>query len=209
MTNTSSATLAAHRFASARFTRVLTLLATLALASPALAHDGHGAHGFAAGLLHPVTGIDHLLALVAVGWWSAATQGERWWFVPSMFAATMLLGALLGLAGLVTPAIEPMIAITVIAFGALLLARTRTPIVLAMALAAAFALLHGIAHGTEAPLDDATGWIVGMLVATLFLHLAGALCAHFARRRAAWLTPLAGSVGVATGVALVVSSIAG
>jgi urease accessory protein len=189
--------------------RLLAALALLSLAAPALAHDGHGPHGFAAGLVHPATGIDHLLAIIAVGWWSAATQGPRWWLVPSAFAASMLAGALLGLAGLSPPATEFLIALSVIASGALLLGRARVATSTALALAAGFALLHGLAHGSEAPRGDAPGWLAGMVVATLALHLVGATAAPLARHRARWLAPLAGATTVATGVILAASLIAG
>jgi urease accessory protein len=187
------------------------LLAVLALAIPgaAFAHPGLCTQGFSAGMIHPLTGIDHLLAMAAVGWWSATTQERRWWTVPLAFAACTLLGALIGEAGvLALPGSETMIALSLVVLGSLLLAKLRLPTIAACAVAGVFALFHGYAHGTEmpscGPMSTHLGqhWLAGMVAATALLHLGGALAGKLAARYASWATRLAGAFTALTGVAL-------
>ena len=130
----------------------LTLgIAALGLPALAVAHvgsDGGSHHGFAAGFMHPFTGIDHLLAMLLIGVWSASLT-RRWWLAPLAFASMLLLGALLAAAGLQLPAVEPAIALSLVLLGALLAARTAWPAAAMAAVAALFALFHGAAHGVE------------------------------------------------------------
>lgn len=148
-----------------------TLLAFVAL--PALAHPGHDGNlaGFAAGFAHPFSGLDHLLAMLAVGVWSATTS-RRIWLAPLFFAGTLLIGALLAANGIVLPGVEPMVAASVLLLGLLVMARVRLPDIASAALVAVFALFHGAAHGNELGLGDA---LVGMVLATASLHSLGLL----------------------------------
>jgi urease accessory protein len=175
----------------------------LTFAPPVIAHDGHTAHGFVAGLLHPLTGIDHLLPMIAVGWWSANTRAKHWAAIPAVFAAAMLLGALLALGGTTFAATEIIIALSLPVFATLMLMRRRIDTGLAMLLAAAFALAHGLAHGNELAPASASSWLAGMLGATLALHGVGAIAGGLTRERARWATPVAGAGGVGIGLVLV------
>ena len=179
------------------------LACLLALASSlALAHtgnDGAAHHGvadaFAAGLSHPFTGLDHLAAMLAVGMWSALTA-RRVWLAPLVFASTLLVGALLGFAGLALPALEQTIAASLLVLGLLLATRAALPAVAGAALAALFALFHGVAHGQELG-GPFGGWaLCGMLVATVGLHCTGIAIGLAMRQRNRWATRGAGA-GVA------------
>lgn len=175
-------------------------LAGAAAAHPLQAHLAEAAgmaSSAAAGLLHPLTGLDHLCAMIAVGLWSAMTA-RRAWIAPLCFAAVLLMGALVGMAGLPMPAVEPMIAASLLVLGLLVAARARLPEWAGAAIAALFAFFHGHAHGHELPeTASAAAYIAGFMAATVGLHCAG-LGAGLALRRAqaAWL-PRAAGLGVA------------
>lgn len=158
--------------------RILTFIALLGAASVASAHPGHGVFSLSAGLTHPF-GLDHLLAMVAVGVWSSRVlPGAQRWQGPAAFLAAMTLGAVLGAAGLVLPltevGIEVGIALSVVLFGAMLLAGTRLPQRAGLLLIAAAATLHGLAHGAELPAGaHFAAYALGFLGSTTVLHLAG------------------------------------
>jgi len=159
---------------------------------------------FSAGLLHPLTGIDHLLAMVAVGWWSASTQTRRWWLVPAAFASGTLAGALIGLSGVSIPLTETAIALSLVVLGALMLNRQHLSLQSAMVLAGGLALFHGYAHGHEMPASLNTfGWLAGMVAATLLLHLSGAV-AGLVTRNQPWASRTAGAVVATCGAVLLV-----
>ena len=135
--------------------KTIILIAAYALSTYAAAHPGHevDAHGisFMDGLLHPLTGLDHLAAMLAVGLWSAlsATSARRIWLAPVAFAGMLLVGALLGLNGLALPAVEPMIAASLLVMGLLVATRAKLPLAVTAGVVGVFAVFHGIAHGTE------------------------------------------------------------
>ena len=185
---------------------------TLLLGLPALAlahtggdagqhHDAAGA--LAAGFAHPFTGLDHLAAMVAVGAWSAMTA-RRVWLAPLAFAGTLLVGALLGLAGVSLPAVEPMIAASLLVLGLLVATNARLPALAGAALAAGFALFHGLAHGAELAGPTAAFALAGMVAATALLHGAGIAVGLLLRARSAWLPRIAGTAVALFGVALLV-----
>lgn len=152
------------------------LLATLLLVSPtlALAHPGHDHAGVLSGIAHPIFGLDHLLAMVAVGLWAAQQTGKARWALPLIFVATMLLGGLAGFAGIEMPLMETGIAGSVLALGLLVALAIRPPLVVAAALTALFAASHGVAHGLELPeLSSPWGYAVGFVAATAALHALG------------------------------------
>ena len=154
--------------------RFLTLAALLA-PMPALAHGaGDHVHGVVAGLMHPVTGLDHILAMVAVGLWAGLLGGRAMLALPAAFLGGMALGGVLGLGGTGFPMMEAGILASVIILGALVASSARLSLVAALPLVAAFGLLHGNAHGLE--LADGTGafgYALGFLAATAALHGAG------------------------------------
>jgi len=157
--------------------RSAAALGGLALLAPtaAWAHTGVGhTDGLIHGLMHPVLGADHLLAMVAVGVWATQLGGRAILALPAAFVATMAIGAVAGAAGLGLPGVEAGILLSVLALGALAAAATRLPIVLAMAVVAIFALFHGHAHGTEMP-ATLSGWLygTGFVAATAALHATG------------------------------------
>ncbi|MDB5433168.1 MAG: urease accessory protein [Caulobacter sp.] len=146
----------------------------LLLATPALAHPGHEqAATFAAGLSHPFSGLDHMLAMLSVGLWAAMRGGKAVWAWPLAFVTAMIGGGALGLAGLQLPLVEPAILASVIVLGALTATAVRAPVLAGAALIALFGLAHGFAHGAEAPLGSPALYAIGFVIATAGLHLAG------------------------------------
>jgi urease accessory protein len=153
---------------------VLTLLGLL-LAATAHAHsDQVASGGFLAGYLHPLTGFDHMLAMVSVGIWGATLGAPLLWALPVAFPMFMVVGGVLGILGVPLPYVETGVAISVIVLGAVILADWRAPVPVAIAIVAAFGLLHGHAHGTELPGSAApAAYSAGFVVSTGLLHLAG------------------------------------
>ncbi|MET0266665.1 MAG: HupE/UreJ family protein [Duganella sp.] len=147
--------------------------ALLALASgAAMAHPQAGAHahGFLDGLAHPFTGIDHLLAMLAVGIWSVRQTNAQW--LPPTFIGMVMVGMLAGALGLAIPALETGIALTVATMGILIALAARLPAAAGVAMVGVFALLHGNAHGHELPTMSAA---LGLLVASTLLVYGGRL----------------------------------
>lgn len=181
----------------------------LLLMVPALAwaHGGadagmhHGA-AFVAGFLHPFTGTDHLLAMLVVGLWSALATRRIWAAAPLTFAGVLLLGGILGLNGVHLPAVEPMIATSLLILGLLLATRAHLPTGLALGIIGGFALFHGIAHGAELPAMQTFSALTGMVLATLVLHLSGLLAGHFLLARSVWLPRVMGAGVAAFGTGL-------
>jgi urease accessory protein len=158
--------------------RRLPLIAAALLAPlPALAHPGGDhVHGLATGFLHPLMGLDHLAAMVAIGLWAGLLGGRFAWALPASFLGGMAAGGALGLAGFGLPMVEAGILASLIVLGALVGAARRLPAALALPMVAAFGLLHGHAHGAEAA-GGALGYAAGFMAATALLHGAGLLLA--------------------------------
>lgn len=173
------------------------------LPAAAFAHGGHG-DGFAVGFTHPFSGVDHLLAMLAVGWWSAYAATQRWWLVPLGFATGTLLGALVATsAAWVLPGVEVAIAMALLLLGVLLSARVVLPLACAVSLVAILGGLHGLAHGQALSQGGAVGTgLAGMVAATLVLHIAGALIGRSTRRRSVWLPGLGGAAVAGAGACL-------
>lgn len=185
---------------------VIGALAVALLASPAAAHTGAGAtHSFLAGVGHPVGGLDHLAAMVAVGLWAAVAGGARMWVWPASFLAAMLAGGALGYAGPTLPVIEPAIGASVVVLGILTALAVQAPVWAGAALVGAFALAHGYAHGLEAGEAGLAAYATGFSLATAGLHAVG-LSIGWIGERIAGLTParIAGLATAAVGVALLV-----
>jgi urease accessory protein len=154
-------------------------LGALLLALPLLAH-AHSEVGVAGGLwsgfLHPIYGVDHLVAMVAVGLWGAQLGSPAIWILPITFPLVMAFGALLGVAGIPLPSIEIGISLSALLLGAMVALAVRPPLWVAALLVAVFAIWHGHAHGTELP--DAVNPLaygVGFVISTGLLHLCGIL----------------------------------
>jgi len=167
------------------YPRLFPLLAIFLLPTLAQAHPGMPGHthGFANGLAHPLTGLDHICAMVAVGLWAAQRGGRALWLVPSVFVSAMILGGVLGMAVVPIPFVEPGIAASVLVLGLLIAAAVRLPLPVSAMLVGLFALFHGYAHGAEMP-DSTSGlaYGVGFVAATASLHLLGIGSSLFAQR---------------------------
>lgn len=190
--------------------QVLGAAATIAmaLATPAAAHVGAGdAHGFMHGLAHPVGGLDHVLAMVAVGLLAASLGGRAIWAVPAAFLAMMAVGGLLGMTNVALPYVEFGIAASAVVLGVAVALRLPMSTVAAAGLVGFFAIFHGYAHGAEMPADaSAVGYAVGFMLATAFLHAIGiALGLGIARigRAGANVAQLGGAAVSLAGVALI------
>jgi urease accessory protein len=172
----------------------LALLLTILFAPVAHTDPGSGA---LAGFLHPLIGLDHLLAMVAVGLLSAQLGGRAIWTVPATFVGVMALGGLLGMLGMNLPLVEFGIAASVVVLGIALLAKATLPEWVAMAFVALFAVFHGHAHGAELPAVtdtiSAIAYVVGFLVATAGLHVIGALLGYISLRSSRGALILRGS----------------
>jgi urease accessory protein len=181
--------------------RILGTLALLLTPAIAFAHPGHGDNGLIAGIGHPLGGLDHLLAMLAVGLWAAQQQGAARWALPCTFVSTLLIGGLLGFEGLNLPALESGIAASVLALGLVVALAVRPPLSMAVAATALFALFHGVAHGLELPeMSSPWTYAAGFVVATAALHAAGYAVVRVLPRAAAPLIRLAGAASAATGV---------
>ena len=157
--------------------RVPHLLVPALVLFPALAeaHPGHGpATGFWPGAAHPISGLDHIVAMMAVGIWAAQLGGRYLWAVPLSFISLMAVGGALGDAGVPVPYVEQAIIMSVLILGVMIAAATRLPMWGSCALVGLFALCHGHAHGAEMPLSaSGLAYGVGFIVSTTGLHLLG------------------------------------
>jgi urease accessory protein len=192
-----------------RLKALMALLATAAVSTSALAHTGVESHlhmGFMAGFLHPFTGLDHMAVMLAIGLWSALVArqlGREMLWGPLGFANVLLLGAAMGMQGVQVPAVEPLIAASLVACGLLVLSRLPLRGVAAALLAGAFAVFHGLAHGYElAENANAFPALAGMVSATLLLHTMGLALGWSLRGANAWVPRVLGGTVAALGSAL-------
>jgi urease accessory protein len=188
----------------AKTIRRATAAALLAgLAGAAQAHTGHGTHSLMEGLVHPF-GLDHLLAMVAVGVWSvAALPRDKAWQGPATFLLALVISAALGAAGVTVPYLEHAISLSVVLFGLMLVVAQRgLPVPLGLGLIAAASSLHGLAHGAETPETGFAGYAAGFLLTTAVLHISGvglglAIQRWLGERRGVVLGGLGAAVGAA------------
>jgi urease accessory protein len=156
--------------------RAAALVLLLLLASvPAQAHPQVGrAAGFVSGLRHPVSGLDHALAMIAVGVWGAQLGAPAVWLLPVAFPMVMAFGGFLGLAGVPIPGVEVGVALSAVLLGLLVAFEARPPLWLAVVIVGLFAIFHGHAHGTELPAGESgVLYSIGFVVATGCLHATG------------------------------------
>jgi urease accessory protein len=186
----------------------------LLLPAMAYAHLGndaglHHVSAFLAGFIHPFTGLDHMLAMIAVGIWSVQafrhTSGKVW-IVPLAFAGLMLAGGVFGIAGIRTPLVEPMIAASLLVLGLFVALRVKLPLPAGAAMVGTFAVFHGLAHGSELPAGHALALLSGMVIATMLLHVTGMLLGRFVMERNVWLPRIAGAAAAAFGISLLAAS---
>lgn len=190
--------------------RAIIILAAVSVLTPvaALAHTGAGdTHGVVHGFMHPVTGLDHVLAMVAVGILAALLGGRAIWLVPASFVALAAAGGLLGVQGVPAPFVEFGISASVVLLGLAIALQARLPLGWTVGLVGLFGLYHGYAHGAEMP-ADASGFAygAGFLAATAMLHIAGIGLglgiAHMARRSATRFAQAGGAAIALAGIVL-------
>ncbi len=181
----------------------LLFIAAGAISTGAMAHTGHGTHSLMEGLAHPF-GLDHLLAMVAVGIWSvSALPAHKAWQGPATFLLTLVVSAVLGASGVTIPYLEHAIALSVSLFGLMLVVAAKPmPTAFGLGLVAVAASLHGLAHGAETPQTGFAGYTAGFVLTTAVLHLGGVGVGLSIRR---WLAarsgPMLATVGSSLGVA--------
>ena len=191
--------------------RRLSLTGFIVAASslPAFAHLNPIEHGsFAAGLSHPLLGLDHILAMVAVGLWAASLGRRAVWLVPAAFVGTMLLGFMAALFGIGLPFVEPVVAASVVVIGLLAMIALQVPTTMGMLMVGFFALFHGYAHGGELGNAGALSFSVGFALATAMLHALGVglcigLTALFGGNAGRFVARVAGGLTALTGLLLV------
>jgi urease accessory protein len=156
--------------------RCVSVCSALALvATPALAHPNPGLGvGFVSGFTHPLTGIDHILAMVAVGIWGTQLRKPAIWLLPLTFPLVMSLGGALGVRGVPLPAVEIGVAASAAVLGLMIVLSARPPIAVAAAIVGLFAIFHGYAHGVELPKAAyPLAYGVGFVLSTGLLHVTG------------------------------------
>jgi urease accessory protein len=181
-----------------------TTLAATTFAVPAFAHstDVMTSNAFVSGLLHPLLGVDHLLAMLAVGIWAAQQPDSQRKTIPLAFMFTLLAGYLLAFTGIALPAVESGIAASVLVLGVLATLAARLPRAVTMVITSGFALLHGYAHGVESAVASATLFGAGFLASSFGLQMFGAKAANALLAQQRLLLKLSGFAIAATGATL-------
>ncbi len=182
------------------FIVVLGLLPGITMAHESASHGTHD--GLMAGFMHPLGGLDHLAAMLAVGLWTAlaARRGRAdLVFAPLTFLALLLTGALLAQAGIAVPAAEPVIALSLLALGLLVASRARWSLPAVLPAVGVFAFFHGAAHGSEL---GGLAALAGMVLGSGLLHAIGGVVGLTVRHRSGWLPRVAGIAVGLTGMAL-------
>ena len=157
-----------------KFELAMLMPLLLSAANPGFAHVGEDVGGLAAGLLHPITGLDHVVAMVAVGLWGGILGAPAIWLLPVIFPLAMAVAGAVGAAGIPLPGVEIGIALSGVVLGLMVLFAARPPLWMAAVLVGIFAVFHGHAHGTELPTAaNPMVYAVGFVVSTGALHLIG------------------------------------
>jgi urease accessory protein len=189
--------------ASTRLMTFTTMTAALLAPTMSLAHTGHGVgQEFVAGVMHPLSGLDHVLMIVAVGAWASVLQPACRVVVAACLAAFVAIGATLSMASVSGPAVEAGIALTVVGSGMLLAVGRRWPLLATAVVAALFATIHGLAHGAEGPAQS-VAYVPGLAVATGGLALAASILTARLQSQRMWLRITGGLSAVAGATALI------
>ena len=185
-----------------RLSMSVALLA--AMTAPAFAHLNPAEHGsWMAGLSHPFSGADHMLAMVAVGLWAAQIGGRAKWIVPASFVTMMAAGFLLAMSGVALPFVEPGILASVIGLGLLVALAVKVPVSISAAIVGGFALFHGHAHGGELGAATPLSFALGFVIATAVLHAIGLGLGMAIASRNQTLSRVLGAATAVGGAALV------
>ena len=192
-----------------KISRFNAALAACVLApSLAFAHTGTGQTiGFAHGFTHPVSGLDHVLAMILVGVLAWQLGGRALWLVPTTFVSVMAIGGALGMMGISVPFVEAGIAFSVIVLGAVVALDIRAPLAIAVGVVGLFAIFHGHAHGSEMPATaGGVAYAAGFMLATATLHIAGIalgyLIAKISDRQGSIVMRSAGGTAALAGIGL-------
>jgi urease accessory protein len=189
------------------WSRIVVAVLLGLVASAAQAHTGHATSGLYEGLTHPF-GLDHLLAMVAVGIWSvSALPAHKAWWGPATFMASLVVSAALGAMGVTAAFLEHLISLSIVLFGAMLvLAPLKTPPKVGLAWIALAAVMHGLAHGAESPASGFAPYALGFLVTTAALHIGGMVAGLCVKRylpsKQSWMTTTVGLLWGGAGVYL-------
>lgn len=176
--------------------------ALMSISSVALAHPGHEMSGFYTGLAHPFTGLDHLLAMVAVGLWAAQWGGHARWQVPASFIALLCLGGIVGINGFTLPGTEWGVAASLVVFGVFVALGSKLSVGTGILISGVFAFFHGAAHGVEIPnVSMGFAYSMGFVVASALLHASGFLTGY-ATRFVPLVVRFAGAAIASTGAVL-------
>lgn len=167
--------------------QLLSMLVLLLTSSLALAHPDHNLASAYAGFMHPLTGWDHLLVMLAIGVWASKHDGKARWQLPLTFMLMMSIGAVFGLTGLTFSGVETAIAASVMAMGLLLVINLPISAISRVGVVALFAVFHGMAHGVELHSQQSYAALGGMLFATALLHGTGLLLGSKRIQLAKWL----------------------
>ena len=182
---------------------LLVGFSNLVFAHPSHELVGNGLSSAYAGFIHPLTGLDHLLVMLAIGIWASKLGGKARWQLPLTFLTSMTIGAVLGLAGMTFSGVETAIAASVTAMGLLLAINLPIATTSRIGIVAIFAVVHGMAHGVELHSQQSYATLGGMLIATALLHGIGLLVASQRLNLARWLqTALAWGIALAGGYML-------
>jgi len=185
---------------------VWLLLLAAVVVPAAQAHPGHGPASLSAGFLHPFSGWDHLLAMVAVGLWAAQLGGRARWLLPTAFVSAMVVGAAAGIAGMAPAGVDYFILASVFMLGLLVAGSVQLTPMLGGSLTALAGVFHGLAHGAEMPLRaDSVRFLIGMVAGTAVLHALGVAAGLLAARHNRAIVRWAGAGVVAGGIALLLS----
>ncbi len=179
--------------------RIIAIIVGFVLATTgsAMAAEVQGAGGFLSGLLHPVLGFDHLLAMVAVGLLSVQLGSRAVWVVPAAFVAFLAIGGGMGLLEIALPQVEGAIALSVLALGLAIALKATMPMILAMLFVGFFAIFHGHAHGAEIPrLATPLLYVAGFMIASAALHALGVGLGFLQNREGARALLGAGIAGI-------------
>lgn len=182
----------------------LTTAALFALiATPAFAHLPPETHGsFLAGASHPLFGLDHVLAMIAVGIWALQLGGRAIWVVPAGFVGAMTLGYIAARLGVPLPLVEPMILASSVVFGVLVMLALRPGLWAGVGVAALFGLFHGHAHGAELGAAETLTFGIGFVLVTALLHAAGVVLARFMARAHPYAPRALGAASALFGLSL-------
>ena len=174
-------------------------LAVLLVPEFARAHTGAaGLSGFGSGFTHPLFGLDHVVAMVAVGLWGVFLGQPAIWILPVVFPLVMVSGGIAGITGLNLPGVETLIAVSGIVLGLLVAMAVRLPLYLAMTIVGVFAIFHGYAHGVELPsAANPVTYAIGFVLATGLLHLSGIAFGELSRWKAGQYAVQTGGIAIA------------